>query len=418
MRKNIMRLKYLMYILISWCIILPFSHLLGRFFRKRYILFIGRDDGRFLDNVKYLFLYFIQKQKRDNLINMGIETCFLTENKNTFFLLKNNNLPVVYFPSMKAFKILLSTKLLIVDNWMWIKNFKNFILKPAKKIQLWHGVGFKKINLMLINTFKEILIYNFIGKIHDFDVVVSTSYFYTNNVFSKAFKAKYFWETGYPRNDIFFRKLDKNDFLFTDKKALNYIRNKKDEGCKIILYAPTFRDTGGDVFTDKVLNIKKIEIFLNKIKALMIIKFHPDPNFNYQLFKDCKNILFYDNDKDVYPILKITDCLITDYSSIYMDYLLLDNPIIFFPYDYNKYITKDREIQFEYDWITTGEKAYKQEELETLLKKILVEKIDNFKEKRKEIKNIAFKYQDGLSSERIFIKVLDLLKIKNAGVYK
>ncbi|MCD6226773.1 MAG: CDP-glycerol glycerophosphotransferase family protein [Candidatus Aenigmarchaeota archaeon] len=417
MKKNIRRVKlllYIIYIFVGWYIVMPISYLLKKFFKKRYILFIGRDNGKFLDNVKYLYLYFLKRKKE--IENKKLEILFLTENKNIYHLLKENKQPVLYFPSIKGLRALLSTKLLIVDNWMWIKNFKNFILKAVKKIQLWHGVPIKYIEFRDRNEFKNFKsrilnkLNRLIGIFTNYDIVISTSPFYTEKVFSKAFNAKSFWETGYPRNDIFFNDLDKYNLLFTDKKALNIIRNKKKEGYKTILYAPTFRDSGGDAFTDGALNGEKMDIFLTEMKTLMVIKFHPDPNFNYQLFSDCKNILFYDNDKDVYPLLKDVDCLITDYSSIYMDYLLTDNPIIFFPYDYDKYITKDREIQFEYNWITPGEKAFKQEELEALIKKILVDKIDEFKEKRKEIRKIAFKYQDGSASERVFIKILNLLK--------
>lgn len=47
------------------------------------------------------------------------------------------------------------------------------------------------------------------------------------------------------------------------------------------------------------------------------------------------------------------DFLITDYSSIYIDYLLLDRPIGFIPYDYDEY-NNDRGFLFEYSGVTPG----------------------------------------------------------------
>jgi len=411
MKKNIRRIKFLLYILIGRCIVWSVSYLLKKFFKKRYILFIGRDDGKFVDNVKYIYLHFARKRKE--LRSNGLEILFLTENKDVYSLLKKSFLPVEYFPSFEGLKALLSTRLLIVDNWMWIRKFKGFILRSVKKLQLWHGIAFKYIELMNKYEFssnRKKCLNKLLGRFSHYEVVISTSPFYTENVFKKAFNCKEIWETGYPRNDIFFRDLEAYDLLFTDKEVLQVVKKMKENGYKIILYAPTFRDTGGDVFSDGVLDVKRLDSFLQKLNVLMVIKFHPDPNFNYYLFENCTNIILYDNDKDVYPLLKNVNCLITDYSSIYMDYLLTDRPIIFFPYDYEKYIRQDRKIQFDYYWTTPGEKAFNQEELEILIKKIVMDKIDNFREKRNEIRKIAFKHQDGAASERIFIRILDLLK--------
>lgn len=46
--------------------------------------------------------------------------------------------------------------------------------------------------------------------------------------------------------------------------------------------------------------------------------------------------------------MSISDALITDYSSVFFDYLLLNKPIIFFPYDYEEYLKNDRELYVDY----------------------------------------------------------------------
>lgn len=48
--------------------------------------------------------------------------------------------------------------------------------------------------------------------------------------------------------------------------------------------------------------------------------------------------------------------LVTDYSSIYFDYLLLDKPIIFFNYDLEEYLNNSRDMYFNYDEFTPGRK--------------------------------------------------------------
>jgi len=410
MKRGIRRVRLLFYILLSWSFVLPISYLSSKIFRKRYILFIGRDDGKFTDNVKYLYLYFIEKRREFE--SKGLDIMFLTENIDVYSVLKGNNLPVVKFPSIEALKVMLSTKLLIVDNWMWIKNFKSFVLNFTEKIQIWHGVGFKYIELENKNefrNFKSKILNRLMKRFPKYKAIVSTSGFYTKHVFSKAFNFEEIWEAGYPRNDIFFRDLKNYDLIFVDDKILNIVEKKKKKGYKIVLYAPTFRDTGGDVFSDAVLDIEKLNNFLKKLKILMVIKFHPGSRFNFRIFRNCKNTVFYDGTKDIYPLLKNVDCLITDYSSIYMDYLLLDRPIIFFPYDFDKYIAEDREIQFDYDWITPGKKVFNQNELEKALQEVFLNNKDDFKKRREEIRSIAFKYFDGLACERIFHRILSML---------
>ncbi len=57
--------------------------------------------------------------------------------------------------------------------------------------------------------------------------------------------------------------------------------------------------------------------------------------------------------EDVTGILNIFDCLVTDYSSIYVDYLLTGRPIIFLPYDKEEYLD-ERGMNFAYDEVTPG----------------------------------------------------------------
>jgi len=105
---------------------------------------------------------------------------------------------------------------------VWIKRFKFFFLKNVKKIQLWHGIGFKYIELANENEFKSgrsKILHFLVGRFPCYDVVISTSEFYTRKVFSKAFNYKYIWETGYPRNDVFLRNFYKGELLNVDKSG-------------------------------------------------------------------------------------------------------------------------------------------------------------------------------------------------------
>jgi len=73
--------------------------------------------------------------------------------------------------------------------------------------------------------------------------------------------------------------------------------------------------------------------------------------------------------RDPYPLLKYTDCLITDYSSIFIDFLLLDRPIIFFPYDLADYNSNEGSY-YKYNSITPGNMVENSSELKDVLRSI------------------------------------------------
>lgn len=396
MKIIIRRISIVFYALIGWCILLPLSYLFQK--KKNLIVFIGgRKEGLFQGNIKSLYQHL--KKTHENLY-------FLTYSKNEYQEIKKYYSNVVYYPSVKSIFLLLRCKIAVVDIYEWIKDFRYFLLFRSKIVQLWHGVGFKRIQLdspAYIDDQKkfyprlEAILYALYPK---YDVLISTSKFYTEQLFSRAFKSDKIIETGYPRNDVFFRETSDADLIRCDVVAYNKICQYKKEDYKLILYAPTYRETGGDPISSGAIQLHDLNEYANNNKLIFVFKFHTYTNLsdNQEAFS---NILWFDNELDVYPALKMIDLLITDYSSIYMDYLLLNKPILYYPYDYEKYIAQDRAIQFDYEWITTGEKCYSQKELLTWISTILVGGKDKQQNKRSEICDIAFTYKDGKASERI-----------------
>ena len=379
----------------SWIIYFPAGFFYKR--KKNLWLFIGRDDGRFLDNVKYLYLYV------ENLKNNKIDYYFITQNKNIFNTLKENRIRAIYHPTHESFRLLLSCEKIIIDSDQWIDKYKYQLCWGAEKIQLWHGSGIKRIELDNPKS-KPYRKWRFLtGRFFKYDLLTASSEFFAKNYFKPAFNYKKMVVTGFPRNDVFYNYKE-NYLINTDKKTLDKCITEKGKGKKIILIAPTFRDTGGDPVTDGAINIQKLKRFAELNRLIFVFKFHPHPKFNY-LINQCSNILFYDNDKDVYPFMSICNLLITDYSSIYIDFLLTGKPVLFFCYDYEKYVGKDRGMKFDYEYIACGPKTRNQEEMESEILKLLKNN-GYFKKERKEILDISFDFQDGKSSERIYNIIL------------
>jgi len=218
-------------------------------------------------------------------------------------------------------------------------------------INLWHGVPLKKIALLDPNLKKAARIY--FKKIfsENYTCILTTSHELIP-LMARSFavsedKIKV-W--GQPRNDGLFQKNDCHEILgqlFPDLP----------EYTKTVLYAPTFRDYGQvQLFPFKDFDQKQLEAFLEEKNMLLFIRTHVAEQGSAAPYLG-KRIRFLGNEQaeDVTGILNIFDCLITDYSSIYIDYLLTDKPMIFLPYDRQQYLD-GRGMNFDYDDVTPGPK--------------------------------------------------------------
>lgn len=364
--------------------------------KRNSIVVIGKY-GQFNDNVKYIFLYLHNHHRHET------EVSYIIKDYQLYKSLKAVGLPVLYHPTPKSILTMVRASVVFVAGH--IRRSDYLCCSQAKFIQLWHGAGMKKGSLKNKRIIRQHAIlhkvFNAFRFFPTYDVIISTSPFYTKNVFSTAFNAKEVVETGFPRNDCLFREAEPFEMLGTDSSLINRVKEYKQSGYKIVLYAPTFRDTGGDAMVDQVLDLDKLSEFGEYHKLIFVFKMHPAAKATKKI-SEYRNVWEYDRSSDVYPLFHYIDVLITDYSSIYMDYTLLDRPIVFFPYDYKKYIQQDRDIRFDYDWITPGQKCYNQSELQNVVAKCLLSGEDTFQSKRREIADIAFFNRDGLASNRIW----------------
>lgn len=218
-------------------------------------------------------------------------------------------------------------------------------------INLWHGVPLKKIALLDPNLKKTARIY--FKKIfsENYTCILTTSHELIP-LMARSFavsedKIKV-W--GQPRNDGLFQKSD-------CREILGQLFPDLPEYTKTVLYAPTFRDYGQvQLFPFKDFDQKQLEAFLEEKNMLLFIRTHVAEQGSAAPYLG-KRIRFLGNEQaeDVTGILNIFDCLITDYSSIYIDYLLTDKPMIFLPYDRQQYLD-GRGMNFDYDDVTPGPK--------------------------------------------------------------
>ncbi|HZK61167.1 MAG TPA: CDP-glycerol glycerophosphotransferase family protein, partial [Anaerovoracaceae bacterium] len=106
-----------------------------------------------------------------------------------------------------------------------------------------------------------------------------------------------------------------------------------------------------------------------------------------------KNIIFLPNGFDIYEILSLCDILITDYSSIFFDFLPFNRPIVFYPYDLKTYQTSARCFYFDYTGFVPGLITHDFNEMLKCVSSILQEGADTFEERREKLYDFCFEYK-------------------------
>jgi CDP-glycerol glycerophosphotransferase (TagB/SpsB family) len=242
----------------------------------------------------------------------------------------------------------------------------------------------------------------------DLDYIISYSKMYnTLMVACMGIDIDKFVITGMPRNDFLFKSKGKENL-----KKIFDVGNKK-----IVFFMPTFRKgyqgrndgnkNFNNLFGFEKFNEEEFLKFLKLNNILFVAKIHPNEEKFFSkniISKDnfhlLKNADLEKNNIDLYELMNGVDLLITDYSSIYFDYLLLDRPIIFTPIDLDYYI-KSRGLLLEpYNFWTPGPKALTQKELQNEILHSL--KKDEYIEERNKLKDAIHYYQDGESSRRVW----------------
>lgn len=234
------------------------------------------------------------------------------------------------------------------------------------KVNLWHGIPLKHIEFS-VKTGSSVNIYNeknIISRIfapyifHRPNYLISTSPL-ISKYYENAFRVNknVIRSYGQPRCDIFFWNNEKlTYFIEKFEPKIKKIIDKLKGYDQVYIYMPTWRDY--DFIKNAKIDFNKLNITLKNKKAFLLIKTHPATPINREHIGSLSNILILDNNIDVYPLLPFTTTLITDYSSIYYDYILLNKNIILFCFDEKEYITNDRGFIWDYTDAMKGIRCY------------------------------------------------------------
>lgn len=313
---------------------------------RRLVLFGALNGNYYGDNARHLFEWVVANHDE-------IEAVWITRNKVVLHQLKAANLPVVMANSWQGFWLLCRANTAVFTN-----SFRDFSLSDEvvpdsiRLLALRHGRSVKRVR--------------FARKDHRLDAHEATQRAREGRLIKYAISTSEFISdiqeeclqigrekhviTGYPRND----------YLFTAAAQPNpAIAPLLDDGKKVILYGPSWRHgrVPTQFFSFADFDETQLVDFLRRHNYLLLLRPHVNDlkkypstrQFLQQLarYSDCIRLATHDQVADVNSLLPYVDLLISDYSALYHDYLLLDRPILLIPYDYEEF---ERQNGFLYDY--------------------------------------------------------------------
>lgn len=216
-----------------------------------------------------------------------------------------------------------------------IERSLHFKKKGCRYLNTWHGTPFKHVG-------------NDAGVRKDYDFRAVDLFCYASDyekeIYKRAFNVREeaLIPTGLPRND---------ELYHVDEEKVRMLKEKLDlpQGKKIILYAPTWRDSTDNGATYSIkppIDTKKWEKELGD-EYIVLFRTHGYTN-------KLLGIEFSDTIRDysAYPVINdlfaVSDILISDYSASMADYSILERPILCFAYDYEQY-RDERGLYLDYE---------------------------------------------------------------------
>jgi len=351
--------------------------------KKNYIVL--ESEGDYADNVRVFYEYLLEHgyNRQYKLIWFVHDTSLYPKHENVVFISRFHP-----FLTLRANYYTGVAGLFLFSHPYWLKNWR----KGQRVVDVNHGTA----PLKQMTSPKDYKI---------FDRILCCSP-YGRDIWSKVYKV--------PRKDTVITGMPRIDLLYRHKDCIPLLFDRQ-EGKKIILSMQTFKQSvrvndseKPDPFALNIINKKdeliKLDSFLTQNKMLMVVKIHHLQDMSLINAADLESIK-YITDSDLFAadiqvneLVECADVLLTDYSSVYYEYLLLDRPIGFLIGDINEY---SRGFMIDDPLsMMPGKKIRTLTELTSFLSECAEGK-DDFAEDRRLLRDKMYTYQDGNNCDRL-----------------
>ncbi len=380
---------------------------------RRIWVFFCWDGKRFSDNAKWLFLHCAQNEQ------LGVTPVLMTRSPSVLRQVRAAGLRGFRPKTLRGLWWRLRAGIYILDNAVGDHLFWGSA--RAVRVNLWHGIPLKKIGRDIdtpghVNTlgFRGGLLQRARFRLEHpwdavrYDMMISTSSPVAER-FSRAFSVprERIPVTGFPRNDVLLQS------SFTpgpwDEAVHRTAEEFRRQGRRIILYLPTFRDQA--VAGDEIpIDVPELSRRLEAWNAVWVFKPHTwDPRTLGGAAKASQGLWILGPRDDIYPVLRHAHVLVTDYSSVYFDFLLLERPIVFYAYDLREYADEGRGLYERYEDAVPGPVARcfadLMREVELALDRPGAH-LARWAQRREAVRRACHRYRDARASARVSREIL------------
>lgn len=375
------------------------------------IVYETRDGSSIVDSPLAIFLYLVSHEGYEKYHHTWI---IKEDNEILKSIIPDEYRSKVDFVirgSIDYVDVLLKGKYLISNS-----TFESFFVKRPGQIYIntWHGTPLK---LMGFDTpFSISSSQNVIRNFLMTDYLLSPNS-HTSNIFINSYKLAGIYpgevvEGGYPRIDV--------TISTSRKKVIDKINQygaKVTYDKPIILYTPTWKGSDVNQAADDIEQIINETLMIAnhfKEKYQVLVKVHPFIFNDIQDNEQIKEHLISDY-IDANEVLAATDILVTDYSSIFFDFLITDKPIIFYVWDKDLY-QQDRGMYLTESELP-GPSAENLDELMHLLENVKQE-TNPFSSKYQALKRRMVPYDDGFTTKRYVEYIFDGISSDQLTIHK
>lgn len=306
----------------------------------------GSGSSRdFSGNPKYFYLYMQDKHE--------ISCIWISSEREIVQNLRKLKLPAYYLYSLTGLFHALTAKVYIYG--IDLKDICFWTSGNTIKINLWHGTGLKKMssNKSIIRgkSFVSKILVRFAMPYYSkkCDLLLYRSIFEKDFLFPfAASKKTEVFRNLYPRCAFLCSSLSviRSHINKYESSEFASIISRIPQYRRVFIYMPTWRHNLRKDFLDVAgFDLDRLEEALTQTNQLFIIKLHSAYSLKSINVSKYNHIIFFPNRSDVYPILPFTDVLITDYSSIFFDYLILEGKgIVLYTFDLDQYQNEDFQL--------------------------------------------------------------------------
>lgn len=380
--------------LLSW----PFYALSSLTKKRKDLWIFGAWMGeKYADNPQALFEYI-------NSIDNDINTIWISKNRDVVQAMRAEGLASSYAYSIEGIQLQMRAELCIFSHSCAADFFAATIGKNTKCINLWHGVPIKKIGYDDVrqprNKLKQWLSENFFPYREERNDLMFCDSQAAATIFQSAFGvgATQVIITGEPRRDYFHQAKEEQPLA---NKQLQF------------LYVPTFRNQPGSAFNFFGNYLDKVHELQEKLAALnafLSIRLHPvnkPDEATQMIIRDNANMDFEES-PELNKVLNKFDCMITDYSSLMMDFASLDRPIVFMPLDLYEYLKQDRDLYVDYLEFTDGARFDDWQMFAEKLEQIVIDTRCGALRCPAKVKAFVSQINDGRNCERVYQHLMKL----------